>query len=120
MQYNPDLINPKKRRIGRPADDEKTGAFLQVVHYLEENDDEQITIGDLTELMQTFLSVKEKEAYRFTHMKMKLMEHFGENIIVTEINGKPNVVTLKCTADTVLQEFHAHQKQDPESKKLIF
>ena len=39
LQYNSDEY-PKKKKIGRPADEENTGAFLQIAHYLEENGDE--------------------------------------------------------------------------------
>lgn len=32
------------------------------------------------------------------HMKNKLKEHFGSTIVITEINGKSNVVTFRSTA----------------------
>ena len=38
-------------------------------------------------------------------MKTKLLEYFGDKIIITDINGEPNVVTATAT----LQEFHKHQ-----------
>ena len=40
-----------------------------------------------------------------THMKAKFKEHFGDNIIQTEINGKPNVVTFRHKAEIILHEF---------------
>ena len=51
-------------------------------------------------------------------MKSKLMEHFGDRIIQTEINGKPNVVTFRSTAKAILQDFYAHKKDDPEADKM--
>ena len=48
---------------------------------------------------------------------MNLHEHFGDRIIQTEINGKPNVVTCSNKAKAVLCEFYSHQKADPESEK---
>lgn len=33
----------KKKRVGRPRDEEKTDAFLRVAKFLQDNDDEQIT-----------------------------------------------------------------------------
>ena len=93
----------KRAKPGRPLDDESSVAFLEVARYLEENDDEQITIYHLIDLMKEKLADTEHEAYGITNMKTRLREHFGESIIQTEINGKPNVVTFRTTARVVLQ-----------------
>ena len=50
-------------------------------------------------------------------MQMKLHEHFGDRILQTEINGKPNMVTFRNKAKAVLHEFYSHQKADPETEK---
>ncbi|KAJ7377203.1 hypothetical protein OS493_030403 [Desmophyllum pertusum] len=53
------------------------------------------------------------------HMKAKLEEHFSDQIIITEINGKPNVVTFRSTVTSILHEFNAQQKYvDPETENL--
>lgn len=109
----------KKQRLGRPKEAERYEAFLLVAKYLEENDDEQITITDLIEKMETGLLGSEVAAYGFTHMKSKLMEHFGDNIIITELNGKPNVVTFRQTAANILHDFYkAQKKEDPNIEKI--
>jgi hypothetical protein len=107
----------KKRKIGRPKDNEKTVAFLSVVDYLQENDDETVTVGDLVERMQANLK-NSKDAYSAKYMKSKLQEHFGERIMVSEINGKPNVVTFRDTVNCVIQELHHQQELDPQKEKL--
>lgn len=53
--------------LGRPRCDEKTAAFLEVARYLEENDDEQITINDLVDLMTQKLAGTNHEPYSYTH-----------------------------------------------------
>ena len=35
----------KRPKVGWPQNDERTAAFLEVARYLEQNDDEQITIN---------------------------------------------------------------------------
>lgn len=102
----------KRPRLGRPQDDRRTEAFLQVAGCLEENDDEQTTINDLIDLMNQKLADTEYEAYSPPHMKMKLQELFGERIVLTEINGKPNVITFRTTARTVLQDYYSKQQQE--------
>ena len=107
----------KKAKLGRPQHKERTDAFLEVASFLEENDDEQITINDLISRMEENLENSEHGAYSYPHMQLKLDEHFGDRIIQTEINGKPNVVTFRNKAKAVLHEFYSHQKTDPETDK---
>jgi hypothetical protein len=51
-------------------------------------------------------------------MKSKLQDYFGDNVIITELNGKWNVITLRKTARVILHEFHQNQSlSDPEQEK---
>ena len=84
---------PKGVKLGCPQQKERMDAFLEVARFLKENDDEQVTIKDLISRMEENLANSEYGAYSYPHMQMKLREHFGDSIIQTEINGKPNVVT---------------------------
>jgi hypothetical protein len=68
--------------------------------------------------MDEFLVDSESTPYGHTHMKTRLKEHFCDRIIITEINGKTNVVTFRSTAEAVLQNFHARQKDDPTMEKI--
>ena len=54
----------KKPKLGRPQDDKRIKAFLKVASYLEDNDDEQITINDLVDLMDEKLANNDYDAYR--------------------------------------------------------
>ena len=53
----------KKVKLGRPEELDRTEAFLEVAKFLEENDDEQITIGDLLSKMEVILDGSEYSAY---------------------------------------------------------
>ncbi len=68
----------KRPKPSRPQVDERAVAFLQVARYLEENDDEQITIDHLIDLMEQKLTNTAHKAYGYTYMKKRLQEHFGE------------------------------------------
>ena len=50
--YSPNNHDLKK---GRPANEEQYQAFLQTCAYLEENDDEQLLVGDLISKMEEYL-----------------------------------------------------------------
>lgn len=100
------------RMSGRPKDVIRNEAFLKVADYLEQNDDEQITVNDLVEKMKEYTEPEECECdpYSSKYMKSKIKQHFGDKIVFTEINGKPNVVTFVSTAARILQDFHYQQK----------
>ena len=101
----------KRPKLGRLQDDKRAEAFLEVASYLEDNDDEQITINDLIDLMNQKLTNTDYDAYGYTYMKTRLQKHFGERIVQTEINGKPNVITFRTTARVVLQDYYSKQQQ---------
>eukprot|EP00794_Sanderia_malayensis_P020908 gene20908-22960_t len=110
----------KKGKPGQPQDDVRLEGFLKVVQYLRENDDEQVTIGDLVDKMEDYLAEeKENGTYTPEHMKKKLQEHFGEQIIISTVCGKADVVTLHTIAETILHDFdgRGQQENDPESEK---
>ena len=81
---------------GRPEDVAWAEAFTQVVKYCAEND-EQITITDLCEKLKEYLNGD--MPYTEKYVKMKLESHFGEDVILTGIRGKRNVVTSRSTAE---------------------
>ena len=83
--------------------------------YLIEHEDEQITVIKLIDKMSEFCG---DMAYTSVHMKSKLQDYFGDNVIITELNGKRNVITLRKTARVILHEFHQNQSlSDPEQEK---
>ena len=90
-----DQPDSKKRKIGPPEDHETNNTFLKVVRYLQENEDEQTTVSDSVEKMREYLGESARSAYSNRYMKAKIEEYFAENIITTNINGKPNVVTFR-------------------------
>jgi hypothetical protein len=103
----------KTKKCGRPQDDEKTAAFLKVVAFLQDHDDEQTTVGDLVTKMEEYLENSDAAPYSSKYMKSKLQEHFGNGLFITEVGGKANVVTFRNTAASILHDFHKKQKDDP-------
>lgn len=88
--------NPKKRIVGRPKNEEQIIAFQKTCKYFEENDEEQFTINELAEIMQSYLKNSKIPAYDRTHIKAKLIEqHYGEEIVITSGEGKSSLVTLR-------------------------
>ena len=90
-------------------------AFTQVFRYCAEND-EQITITDLCEKLKEYLNGDMQ--YTEKCMRMKLKSHFREDVILTGIQGKRNVVTSRSTAEKILWRLlkSAMEKDEGEMK----
>ena len=119
LQYS--SSSSAKRTPGRPEESERAKAFQKTVEYFEENDDEQLTVTELVQKMQEYLCAdgSNQEAFSVRHMKDKLMTHFGDQIIITEIHGIPNVVTLHTNATTILYNFYKEQRlKDSQSETM--
>ena len=52
-------------------------------------------------------------------MKKRLLEHLENDIFITEINGKQNVVTLRITAASIVHDFYSCGKdEDSQANQL--
>lgn len=97
-------------------EDSSEKAFLQIVRQLEETQDELASVSDLVQAMEDICGDK---AYSVVHMKKRLQTFFGSDIIITEVNGKPNIVTFRRTASSILNEFYRRpSSKSPEEEKL--
>ena len=71
--------------------------------------------------MQEYLDTDSNEAaYSNRYMKTKIEEYFGDDVIITNMHGKANIVTLRRTASSILHDIHLRQKSnlDPEQEKF--
>ena len=68
-------------------DAHKTKKKVKVARFLQENNDEQITVVDLV-----YLGDSASTAYDPTHKKARLQEHFGDKVI--SYNNKINARAL--------------------------
>ena len=115
--YHKNEPKEKKQRGGRPVNTIKEEAFAKVVNYLVENEDEQLTISDLSNKMAEFLE-RPEEAYSQIYMKKKLEDHFGQRIVISSSKQMPNVVTFHNTVKSIIQEFYDQPKDaDDEQEK---
>jgi hypothetical protein len=108
-----DFMVDKRRRIGRPEDLLKQEAFNNMCEHMENNKEmESYTMLQLCELMSTF----GVEPYSCKFMKAKLMEKYGDSLIVMSSgNGIADVVftfftiyTIYQTAASILKDYHAN------------
>ncbi|KAG1669527.1 Sodium channel protein para [Nymphon striatum] len=105
----------KRRKSGRPRNQDQEQAFLEMCFYLEANDEEQLTISDLGNKMKEFLADKESTPYGNQYLKQKLMEHYGDSIYIAEGEGVHDIVTMREKTSQILRSyFKSHGKEEDE------
>lgn len=108
-QYRRKDDSHKKLKAGRPENELVTEAFFRVCSYLEENEDEQLTVSDLTSKMESFLEGSSNTAYAQRYMKQKLIQHFGDSIFICEQQGKHDIVVLRESVNFILRNHYGRQ-----------
>ena len=61
----------------------------------------------------------DNETFTLKHLKSRLLDHFGEDIIITNMPRLKNVVTFRPKVSKILYDFHKLPKcDDPEEEKM--
>ena len=85
----------KKAKLGRKMDPTTDKVFQELTSILENNDDAQISLTDLVSLMEEKLKNSSSIAYSSIYMRRRLEEHFGDNIVFTNLPGKRIIITFR-------------------------
>ena len=108
----------KCRKVGRPKNEDQEQAFLLTSAYLEANDEEQLTLSDLSSKMKDYLENEESTPFGNQYLKCKLKEHYKDSISFAERDGQPDIVTMKeKTAQILRSYFNQSKSNDEESQK---
>ena len=113
---NVNVNNVVKRQRGISVDDERRHAFLKAMLYLENNNEEYLSLETLSEVMTD----NGVQPYESTHLKREIKKHF-ENVIFSTKNDKEYVI-LQSSFETIVKELFRtqnHESKTEEEKKNI-
>ena len=77
---------------GRPTDKRKCVGFEQLTQYLEESDEHQYSSFEIFKIYENFCS--DEEIYLQKWLDQKLIYHYGDDIIITILQGNSTVYSL--------------------------
>ncbi|XP_045211013.2 uncharacterized protein LOC123562441 [Mercenaria mercenaria] len=103
---------PAKSPIGRPYR-ETNDRFMAVVEYIEDSED----VVTVTELVQVMEKECGENAYSAKHMKRKLVEYFGDALVISSKEGQVDKFTLRQTASSILHSFEENKRQRTEEEE---
>lgn len=89
---------PQKKSPGRPDYIDINERFKTVVSYVEEHEGTILNLSDLVKVMEDSCG---ERAYTKKHFKSKLLDHFGENISISTLEGKEDKVCLRRKLSTI-------------------
>ena len=69
--------------------------------------------------MRYILEGYECEPYSFICMKDQLLKWYGDKIVRGDIAGRPDVVTFKSTALSILHDFHHQPNKSADKTRMV-
>ena len=112
--------NSKKNKGGRLEDPEQLEAFEKTYTYFELHEEKQLTLSELVDIMQKNLESSDISAYTKVHFKRKLLENYGDELVISSEDGKPDIATLKSSVNTILRKnFEASKDIDIHLQKIF-
>ncbi|XP_037043653.1 uncharacterized protein LOC119079700 [Bradysia coprophila] len=93
------------KQVGRPQNQSKLEALSKVVKLMESAEDEIFSIKDLVELMQQECD----EIIENRYLKKKLLEYFGERVLVITNDGKPDLLVLSQSVKPLINKLYEQQ-----------
>ena len=97
-----------KQGAGRPVgsvDSGKQEAFLKLCNYLDSHDDTQFTMPQLLALLHSFTE-EGGDYYSDRRLKQKLIDHYGDELVITDDLGKQTIYTFLDTSKRILRQSH--------------
>lgn len=117
MRHGGGSTTKKPRKVGRPMNMDQEQAFLRMCAFLEDNDEEQLTVTDLAKKMTEYLVEGDSATYSNKWLRYKLEEKYGDSLFIAECEGLPNIVTFREKTRIILRDYFSIQEKDEEAQK---
>ena len=107
----------KCRKVGRPKDTDQEQAFLRMCTYFEENDEEQLSVTDLACKTKEYLQDTDFAPYGNQYLKFRLLEYYGDSVVVAEVAGFHDIVTFRRKTSQILHDYFNKPNKDNEESR---
>ena len=106
----------KRKKPGRPKDETLSTAFEKVCEYIQQNNDDQLTVSSIRHKMRDFLP-DNYEPFSNQILKQKIKDHFEGSITFSETKGLSDIISLREQTSSILRLHYTKQFENEDSKK---
>ena len=111
------FFKDKKTPSGQTPSHLQVG-FNKLCKFVEDNSECQFSISELEDIMNDTFLPSGTNGYTRRHLQNKLKDYFGDNVIITNLPGKPSVMTFRKTfSEIVHSAWYAERDSDQQSEK---
>ena len=105
--------------LKRPKISPEQEAFLSLLQYFEKHDENSyFTLSDMQKKMSELISTP----YTTKWLKSKLISHYGDSLVIANMDGCKDVLYLKESAYKLLYQFYDEGRKtdvDDEKERII-
>lgn len=119
------IISPPgkgKHTVGRPkgsCDQAKLHAFNSLCNYIQQEEECQYSLQELKNIMDGYLENQE-DGYSLKQTQNKLLERYGNEIVISEKKGQCSIVCFKDFSNKILRErWKAKQIKSTDKKNIL-
>ena len=105
---------------GRPIDSARHSIFEKLCDWLEVADEELYTLAELQDRMKEIGA--SDDVYSIKRLKRKLIEHYEDHILFSEISGKKNVICFHDMAKRIISNKWYNERENnftDESHRIV-
>ena len=106
----------KRKKPGGPKGETLSTAFEKVCEYIQQNNDDQLTVSSIRHKMRDFLP-DNYEPFSNQILKQKIKDHFEGSITFSETKGLSDIISLREQTSSILRLHYTKQFENEDSKK---
>jgi len=107
-----------KNKRGRPLNTDRENLFLDSIDYIKNSNEEIIILESVLENLNQKLTERNLEKFQYRYFKEKVIMAMQDEIAITHIRGKYDIVTYKSNVKKILNEFFKSERGSPDEVKL--
>ena len=108
-------LRPSSKKRGKKPDEILCNSLLRLYDYLANNDECQYSLSELHSLLNTFVDGEDTNICSRRYLKQKLVDHYGDGIIIADAHGVPDIVCFRDFGYKLLRNQWTMMNQDNDN-----
>ena len=93
--------------------EERNEAFLKLIEFVEESDEEHLSFKQCQQKMAEFTN----EPYTTKWLKTRFLQHYGDSVVIANSFGNDDVMYFRDSANALLYHFYKQERSERTKMK---